>query len=316
MHAVLHGLWTAWKVGVVYNAQTIGSASHPRKERKRVARLMRIAGLRGANRRRWPRPTRQRAEARRAQDLVGRHFNAEAANVLRVADATYTPTGEGFLYLAVVLDVFSRRIEGWAMRTICIPNSYWVHRTWRCSSDVMKASFTTPTKAAQYTSIAFGRRCREAGVQPSMGTAGDAYDTRCANRSSAHWKRSCSRENTSRPTNRPGGALSHFWRAGMSRMARMGVGRLEAIQTPDEWMTDQRYLAYGFRCLVLNEVDVTAPRWKREWLDPTADYCSAHHSLLAMIPASIFRKAANCDAALRAISRYRTPRFPRNRRLR
>jgi transposase InsO family protein len=83
--------------------------------RKRVARLMRMAGLCGASRRRWPRTTRQRAGARRAPDLVRRHFSADAMNVLWVADATYIPTDEGFLYLAVVLDVFSRRIVGWAM---------------------------------------------------------------------------------------------------------------------------------------------------------------------------------------------------------
>ncbi|RZF23381.1 IS3 family transposase, partial [Paraburkholderia sp. UYCP14C] len=83
--------------------------------RKRVARLMRMAGLCGASRRRWPRTTRPRAGARRAPDLVRRHFSADAPNVLWVADATYIPTGEGFLYLAVVLDVFSRRIVGWAM---------------------------------------------------------------------------------------------------------------------------------------------------------------------------------------------------------
>jgi transposase InsO family protein len=83
--------------------------------RKRVARLMRMAGLHGASRRRWPHTTRQRAGARRAPDLVRRHFCAGTVNVLWVADATYIPTGEGFLYLAVVLDVFSRRIVGWAM---------------------------------------------------------------------------------------------------------------------------------------------------------------------------------------------------------
>ncbi|WP_425606068.1 DDE-type integrase/transposase/recombinase [Paraburkholderia sejongensis] len=83
--------------------------------RKRVARLIRRAGLCGASRRRWPRTTRPRAGARRAPDLVRRHFSAEATNVLWVADATYVPTGEGFLYLAIVLDVFSRRIVGWAM---------------------------------------------------------------------------------------------------------------------------------------------------------------------------------------------------------
>jgi putative transposase len=83
--------------------------------RKRIARLMRMAGLCGASRRRWPHTTRPRAGARRAPDLVRRHFSADAPNVLWVADATYIPTGEGFLYLAVVLDVFSRRIVGWAM---------------------------------------------------------------------------------------------------------------------------------------------------------------------------------------------------------
>jgi transposase InsO family protein len=83
--------------------------------RKRVARLMRMAGLCGASRRHWKLTTRQRAGARRAPDLVRRHFSAETRNVLWVADATYVPTGEGFLYLAVVLDVFSRRIVGWAM---------------------------------------------------------------------------------------------------------------------------------------------------------------------------------------------------------
>jgi hypothetical protein len=69
----------------------------------------------GASRRRWKFTTHQRAGARRAPDLVRRHFNAAAANVLWVADATCIPTGEGFLYLAVVLNVFSRRIVGWAM---------------------------------------------------------------------------------------------------------------------------------------------------------------------------------------------------------
>ncbi|WP_082854997.1 IS3 family transposase [Paraburkholderia phytofirmans] len=83
--------------------------------RKRVARLMRMDGLCGATRRRWKLTTHQRAGARRAPDLVRRHFSAAAPNVLWVADATYIPTGEGFLYLAVVLDVFSRRIVGWAM---------------------------------------------------------------------------------------------------------------------------------------------------------------------------------------------------------
>jgi transposase InsO family protein len=144
--------------------------------RKRVARLMRIAGLCGASRRRRPRTTRQRAGARRAPDLVRRHFSADAANVLWVADATYIPTDEGFLYLAVVLDVFSRRIVGWAMSnhlyTELMLRALDMALQQRRHEGVIHHS----DQGCQYTSIAFGRRCREAGVQPSMGTAGDAYD--------------------------------------------------------------------------------------------------------------------------------------------
>jgi transposase InsO family protein len=83
--------------------------------RKRLARLMRIAGLRGVSRRRWISTTQRQPDARPAPDLVQRHFNADAPNQLWVADATYVPTAVGFLYLAVVLDVFSRRVVGWAM---------------------------------------------------------------------------------------------------------------------------------------------------------------------------------------------------------
>src|ERR1700680_987836 len=83
--------------------------------RKRVARLMRIAGLRGVSRRRWFSTTQRQPDARPAPDLVQRHFNADRPDQLWVADATYVPTAVGFLYLAVVLDVFSRRVVGWAM---------------------------------------------------------------------------------------------------------------------------------------------------------------------------------------------------------
>ena len=109
LHASSRGTYGAPRI----HAQLAREGVHV--ARKRVARLMRLAGLRGANRRRWPHTTRQRAGARRAPDLVRRHFSADARDVLWVADATYLPTGEGFLYLAVVLDVFSRRVVGWAM---------------------------------------------------------------------------------------------------------------------------------------------------------------------------------------------------------
>ena len=83
--------------------------------RKRVARVMRQAGLAGVSRRKGPRTTRRNAQARPAPDLVEREFHADAPDRLWVADITYVPTLAGFLYLAIVLDVFSRRIVGWSM---------------------------------------------------------------------------------------------------------------------------------------------------------------------------------------------------------
>ncbi|MFD2272313.1 IS3 family transposase [Undibacterium arcticum] len=81
---------------------------------KRVARLMREAGLRGV-RRRWIITTQRQERNRPAPDLVQRRFHATEPNRLWVADATYIPTAAGFLYLTMVLDVFSRRIVGWGM---------------------------------------------------------------------------------------------------------------------------------------------------------------------------------------------------------
>jgi putative transposase len=85
--------------------------------RKRVARLMRAADLRGVSRRKAPRTTQRQAGATPAPDLVQRNFTASRPNELWVADITYIPTWAGFLYLAVVLDAWSRRVVGWAMAT-------------------------------------------------------------------------------------------------------------------------------------------------------------------------------------------------------
>ena len=85
--------------------------------RKRVARLMRLAGLEGVSPRKWTTTTSRSDEHAAAPDLVNRDFSANAPNKLWVAGITYVPTWEGFLYLAVVLDVWSRKIVGWAMST-------------------------------------------------------------------------------------------------------------------------------------------------------------------------------------------------------
>lgn len=85
--------------------------------RKRVARLMKASDLQGVSRRKRTVTTHRDRSARPAPDLVDRQFSASRPNVLWVADITYVPTWCGFLYLAVVLDVWSRKIVGWAMAT-------------------------------------------------------------------------------------------------------------------------------------------------------------------------------------------------------
>jgi putative transposase len=151
-------------------------AAGTRVGRKRIARLMRSAGLVGASRRKGCWTTRRDPNARPAPDLVQRAFVAEAPDRLWVADITYIPTWAGFLYLAVVLDAFSRRIVGWAMathlRTELVLEALEMALWRRRPADVIHHS----DQGCQYTSIAFGARCREAGVRPSMGSVGDCYD--------------------------------------------------------------------------------------------------------------------------------------------
>ena len=144
--------------------------------RKRVARLMRAAGLHGVSRRRPFHTTMRDETARPAPDLVERQFTAAGPNQLWVADITYIPMWAGFLYLAVVLDAWSRRVVGWAMethlRTELVLAALDMAVVQRRPTDVIHHS----DQGCQYTSVAFGKRCAEAGVRPSMGSVGDAYD--------------------------------------------------------------------------------------------------------------------------------------------
>jgi putative transposase len=144
--------------------------------RKRVARLMQAAGLAGVSRRPFVTTTRRDPTARPAPDLVQRTFTADRPDRLWVADITYIPTWAGFLYLAAVLDAWSRRVVGWSMathlRTELVLNALNMAIGQRRPAQVIHHS----DQGCQYTSIAFGLRCREAGVRPSMGSVGDAYD--------------------------------------------------------------------------------------------------------------------------------------------
>ncbi len=150
--------------------------------RRRVARIMRQQGLQGVSRRASrPLTTIRDQAATPAPDLVQREFHATRPNLLWVADITYIPTLEGFLYLACVLDVCTRRCVGWAMRTTL-------------ATEIVTAALDMAIGRArpqpglihhsdhgsQYTSYVFGAHCAEAGIVPSMGTVGDAYDNALA----------------------------------------------------------------------------------------------------------------------------------------
>jgi len=144
--------------------------------RKRVARLMQAAGVAGVSRRAFVTTTRRDPATRPAPDLVQRTFTVDGPDRLWVADITYIATWAGFLFLAVVLDAWSRRVVGWAMaghlRTELVLDALNMAIGQRRPTQVIHHS----DQGCQYTSVAFGLRCREAGVRPSMGSVGDAYD--------------------------------------------------------------------------------------------------------------------------------------------
>jgi putative transposase len=149
--------------------------------RKRVARLMREHAIRGISRRRGFTVTTRRDKGQRpAPDLVQRKFEADGPNRLWVADMTYVPTWAGFIYLAVVLDAWSRRVVGWAigetMTADLVLAALNMALQQRKPSEVIQHS----DQGSQYASIAFGERCKKMGVRPSMGSVGDAYDNAMA----------------------------------------------------------------------------------------------------------------------------------------
>ncbi len=152
--------------------------------RKRVARLMREAGLVGCGGPRKRMRTTRRDGAERAPaapDLVKRNFAPEAPNRLWVADITYARSWEGWIYLAFVLDAYSRKVVGWSManhlRTELVLDALnmAIHNR-RPAAGLVHHS----DRGSQYTSVEFGGRLKEAGLLPSMGSVADAYDNALA----------------------------------------------------------------------------------------------------------------------------------------
>lgn len=152
-----------------------------RCSRKRVARLMRRAKLRGCLRGRKMRATHRVALQQAAPDLVGRNFAAREPDRLWVADITYVRSGEGFVYLAFILDACSRKVVGWSMAT---------HLRTEIVVDALQMAIARRKPApglvhhsdrgVQYTSLSFGERLKDGGLLPSMGQVGSAYDNALA----------------------------------------------------------------------------------------------------------------------------------------
>ncbi len=145
--------------------------------RKRVERLMRAAELSGYVKRRKGTTTIRVPGVRVADDLVERDFNPPAPNRLWASDIKYVSTWQGTLYLASVIDCFSRKVVGWSMRDempaeLVVDALEMALSRRRPAEELVHHS----DQGSQYVSLLFGRRLREAGIAQSMGSKGDCYD--------------------------------------------------------------------------------------------------------------------------------------------
>jgi putative transposase len=178
IHAETDGIYGAPRVHAeLRHADGVGVG------RKRVARLMRRAGLRGVDGRRGGPRTTVRDPARpSAPDLVDRRFAREGPDRLWVCDLKYVQTGQGFLFLAAVQDVFSRRIVGWAMRddlsTELVLDALGMAVSARGPplSDLVAHS----DHGSQYTSLRYGAYAKQSRIELSMGSIGDPWDNAVA----------------------------------------------------------------------------------------------------------------------------------------
>ena len=159
------------------------SATGSRVGKKRVARLMRQLGIRGADGRRGgPRTTVRDPKRESAPDLVDRDFARAEPNRLWVCDLKYIQTGQGFLFLAAVQDVFSRRIIGWSMRDDLKATSSWTRSGWPSAARRRTAAgvIAHSDHGSQYTSVVYGAYAKQSGIDLSMGSIGDPWDNALA----------------------------------------------------------------------------------------------------------------------------------------
>jgi len=180
VHGENYGVYGPRKVWLQLNREGIEVA------RCTVERLMGSLGLQGIRRGKQWKTTIPDLTAERSPDMVKRRFNPLHPNALWVADFTYVATWAGVVYVAFVIDAYSRRILGWraatGMRTQLVldalEQAVWVRR--RDGVHSLPGLIHHTDAGSQYTSIAFTERLAEAGVSPSTGTVGDAFDNALA----------------------------------------------------------------------------------------------------------------------------------------
>ena len=168
----------------VYGAKKVWKQLHREgipAARCTVARLMGALGLRGVVRGRRVRTTIPEALAERPRDLVQRQFHATRPNQLWVADLTYVATWRGFVYVAFVIDVFSRRIVGWrAASSLRSDLALDALEQALYDRETDGALVHHSDRGSQYLSIRYTERLAEAGIEPSVGSRGDSYDNALA----------------------------------------------------------------------------------------------------------------------------------------
>ncbi len=164
-----------------------------------IERLMRRHGWQGVVRTRRVRTTIPDHGARRAQDLVDRQFRVGAPNLLFVADFTYVRVRSGFVYVAFVIDAFAGTIVGWDVTAR--PNAAMVERALQDALETRRRQGRPVAAGAvhhsdagvQYTSVLLGNQLAEAGIHPSIGSVGDAYDNALAETTIGLFKTECIR---------------------------------------------------------------------------------------------------------------------------
>jgi putative transposase len=179
VHAENYGVYGVRKVWTQLNREGIPVP------RCQVQRLMKDLGLQGVVRGKTKRTTIPGDVAARPGDLVERQFNAPAPDRLWVADLTYVPTWSGFVYVAFVMDVFSRRVVGWRASTSlrtdlaldALEQAIWQRQ--REKAD-LTALVHHSDRGVQYLSIRYTERLAAEGVVTSVGSKGDSYDNAAA----------------------------------------------------------------------------------------------------------------------------------------